>query len=67
MNLALMSERVVMWRAFTVILTQLAVFAHIGGRTVAFKVALQVPADASILTRLSGAVVHICREKKRQT
>lgn len=38
-------------------------FAHIRGRAVAFKVSLQVPAGATILAWLAGAVVHIYREK----
>lgn len=37
-------------------------FAHIRGRAVAFEISIQVPAGASILTWLSGTVVHVYRE-----
>lgn len=40
-------------------LTQLAMFAHVGGGAVALEVSVQVAAGTSVLARLHGTVVHI--------
>lgn len=40
-------------------LTQVAVFAHVGGGAVALEVSVQVAAGTAVLAWLHGAVVHV--------